>query len=269
VINEGSEEKNSGNQDRRGAPDDRQEQSENQDSDTQQVVLEQTDAYKNTKEHFDRLDIQHGTESGHHFEKHKKARAAFKESQSVRGSLPVEGATSQKVDVVDGQQKPKNAPGPVGFVDAQSRTVGSKVEDQDKDWGGEFVSVGKYAPQVIETDLLQSVKFREYVARRKEMLERKEKMKHPINAFLGKVGANKQGGVTAVSSPMRNYKAQFNMTAGSRQIKVPDLRPEAQQKSLGKKILKKIPIVKRVFKRSKVGGGLRMILYSFFHAMYL
>jgi hypothetical protein len=269
VINEDSEEKNSGSQDRRGAPDDGQEQSEDQDSDTQQVVIEQTDAYKNTKEHFDRLDIQHGTESGHHFEKYKKARAAFKESQSVRGSLPVEGATSQKVDVVDGQQMPKNAPGPVGSVNAQSRTVVSKVEDRDKDWGGEFVSEGKYAPQVIETDLMQSVKFREYVARRKEILERKEKMKHPINALLGKVGANKQGGVTAVSSPMRNYKAQFNMTAGSRQIKVPDLRPEAQQKSLGKKILKKIPIVKRVFKRSKVGGGSRMILHSYFHAMYL
>ena len=275
VIHGDSEEKHSGSQDRRGAPDDGQEQSEDQDSDTQQIVIEQTDAYKNTKEHFDRLDIQHGTESGHHFEKYKKARAAFKESQSVRGSLPVEGATSQKVDVVDDQQKPKNAPGPVGSVNAQSRTVsiplpgGSKVEDQDNDWGGEFVSEGKYAPKVIDTDLVQSVKFREYVARRKEMLERKEKMKHPINALLGKVGANKESGVTAVSSPMKNYKAQFNMTAQSRQIKLPDLRPEAQQKSLGKKILKKIPIVKRVFKRSKVGGGSRMILYSFFHAMYV
>ena len=274
VINDDSAEKNSGTQDRRGAPDDGQEQSEDQDSDTQQVVLEQTDAYKNTKEHFDRLDIQHGTELGHHFEKYKKARAAFKESQSVRGSLLVEGATSQKVDAVDDKQKPNNAPGPVGSDIAQSRTIsiplpgGSKVEDQDKDWGGEFVSEGKYAPQVIQTDPVRSVKFREYVARRKEMLERKEKMKHPINSLLGKAGANKEGAVTAVFSPMKNYKPQFNKTE-SRQIKVPDLRPEAQEKSLGKKILKKIPIVKRVFKRSKVGVGSRMILYSFFRAMYL
>jgi colicin import membrane protein len=272
VIDEDAEEKNSGSRDRRG-PDDGQEQAEDQDSDTQQVALQQTDAYKNTKEHFDRLDIKHGTKPGHHFEEYKRARAAVK-NQSVRGSLPAMGATSQKLDVVE----PKNAPGPIGSANAQSRTIsmplpeGIKGEDQDKDWGGEFVSEGKYAPSVIEADPVRSVKFREYVARRKEILERKEKMKHPINALLGKVGANKEGDVTAVlkkSSPMKNYKAQFNVTSASRQIKVPDLRPEAQKKSLGKKILKAIPIVKRAFKRSQVGGVSRIYLYSFFHTKYL
>ena len=83
-------------------------------------------------------------------------------------------------------------------------------------------------------------------------------MKHPIDALLGKnAGANnKVGDATAArftNSPMKNYKAQYNVTAvPPRQIKAPDIRPDAQQKTIGEKILKKVPIVNRVFKRSKV-----------------
>jgi hypothetical protein len=256
---------------------DRGGRAEDQDLDAQPIILEQTDAYRNTKEHFERLDIQHGKELGHHFEKYKETRNAFEESKETPGEgkgdrnvaqgqaspeiPPAKNDAGQRVGVVAGQQGTKIAPGPV----------------QGKDWGGEFVSGGKYAPKVIETDTFRSEKFRQYVARRKETLERNEKMKHPIDALLGKnVGANNKVGdvITAArvkNSPMKNYKAQYNITAPSRQIKVPDIRPEAQQKTLGEKILKKIPIVKRAFKRSKVCDESFMLMsyLSFFASLVL
>ncbi|KAL7550592.1 hypothetical protein ACHAWF_013812 [Thalassiosira exigua] len=104
-------------------------------------------------------------------------------------------------------------------------------------------------PNPLETDPVRAQKFQEYVARRKQTLERKEKMKHPIKAILGD-GTPIEGDTTTnmhkKKSPMNNYKSQMNAKPNR-----PDLRPEAQRKTVGEKVMRKIPIVKRAFQRSK------------------
>jgi len=111
-----------------------------------------------------------------------------------------------------------------------------------------------FVPHPFNQDPVRAKKFQEYVAKRKEMLERKEKMKHPFKTILGNAETKEENDMTFVhkkKSPMNNYKAQYKKTGTPRQGKVPDLRPEAQHKTVGEKVLKKIPIVKRAFKRSQ------------------
>ena len=186
--------------------------------DTPSAILEQTDAYKNTKEHFERLDVEKGKELGHHFEKYKAARQAFTDTRQTN-------VNPNKVDPIP-------------------HFGGESVGD-----GKEFFSDGR-KPAIIDLGDVQSVKFREYVARRKKMLEQKQKKTQPRFAWLGK---NEKGIVTLhgnITNPTK--RQQQKITNPNKRVKVPDLRPEAQQQSSVKKILKKIPIVKRAYKRSKV-----------------
>lgn len=116
-----------------------------------------------------------------------------------------------------------------------------------------------FVPHPFNQDPVRAKKFQEYVARRKEALEKKNKMKHPIKSITKKKeeqpeeGEEKKGqDMTFVHkkvSPMSNYKAQHKGTKAG--VRPPDLRPEAQHKTVGEKVLKKIPIVKQFVKRSK------------------
>ena len=194
---------------------------------TPSVILERTDAYKNTKEHFERLDVEKGKEVGHHFEKYKAARQAFTETRTNTQS------------VVDDPRQANGNPNKV-VPHFGGESVGK---------GKEFYSDGR-KPEIIDLGDVQSVKFREYVARRKKMLEEKQKKTQPRFAWLGK---NEKGVVTLhgnITTP--NKKVQKITNPNKRIHAVPDLRPEAQKQSSVKKILNKIPIVKRAYKRSKV-----------------
>ena len=107
-------------------------------------------------------------------------------------------------------------------------------------------------PQAFRIDDPDSAqRFSQFIDRHKKSLIRKEKMRHPIQSIVGSGGS--RGTVqTKESSPMRNYKAQMDkdLTANANK-KMPDLRPEAQpKKRVGQKILRNIPVVKRVFKRT-------------------
>jgi hypothetical protein len=197
--------------------------------DTPSAILERTDAYKNTKEHFEKLDVDKGKEVGHHFEKYKAARQS-------------------------GIDDPRQAIGNPNKVDPIPHFGGESVGD-----GKEFFSDGR-KPAIIDLGDVQSDKFREYVARRKKMLEQKQKKTQPRFAWLGK---NEKGVVTLhgnITYPTKQQ--QQKITNPNKRVKVPDLRPEAQQQSSVKKILKKIPIVKRAYKRSKVSVWLDHVIHS-------
>jgi hypothetical protein len=92
------------------------------------------------------------------------------------------------------------------------------------------------------------------------MLEQKQKKTQPRFAWLGK---NEKGVVTLhgnITYPTK--QEQQKITNPNKRVKVPDLRPEAQQQSSVKKILKKIPLVKRAYKRSKVSVWLDHLFHS-------
>jgi len=166
--------------------------------------------------------------------------------QSIRGNKPFTN---------DGQ--PTNS-GPIpivgkprGQVDEPQNPV-LPPHDQIAVGGDHFVNPFSADPE-------KAKKFNEYLARRKQKLERQEKLKHPIKSIIG--GAMKGtedekediSAIHAKKSPMRNYKSQYHPQPPrpAPGLKKADLRPEAQHKTIGQKVLKKIPIVNRAFKRSK------------------
>ncbi|KAL9180109.1 hypothetical protein ACHAXT_008079 [Thalassiosira profunda] len=118
------------------------------------------------------------------------------------------------------------------------------------------VGGGANVPNPFNNDPVRAAKFQEYIARRKEILERREKMKHPIKTILGKgpKGAENMGAVHQKKALQNNLKAQY---------KGPDLRPKAQHHKVGEKVLKRIPIVKRAFKRSKAEETMNDAALSF------
>lgn len=111
--------------------------------------------------------------------------------------------------------------------------------------GNTFVRPPPQAFRIDDADAAQ--KFADYIAKQKKSIIRKEKMRHPIQAIVGGGGSVR----TKDSSPMKNYKSQIDHGMKKSNQKMPDLRPEAQpKKGVGQKILGKIPIVKRVVKRT-------------------
>ena len=228
---------------------------------------ENTDAYKNTMKHFEALDEQHGKEKGHHFQKWKEEKAKERavdikpsEVRASRGYAQSKTAWQQKEfhppdadSYLMNEGKPHSGPIPLPLT--------RPVRGNAKVWTrkpGEPMPVGGDAsvPNPFHTDPVRAKKFQEYVARKKLMLERKEMMKHPIDTLLGTGKQQKEEEAEMAyierkkQSPINNYKAQYN-PAGHKGKRPPDLRPEAQKKTVGEKILKKIPVVKRAFKRSK------------------
>ena len=249
-------------------------------------AYKKTDAYKNTMKHFETLDVQKGKEKGYHWDKwqdeKKRAGSRFDGNNNDRptkkGADPPREKARSPAKIADYATEKKVTSGPV----ISSRTGGSiihkgnprtdpipltKVTGNTKVWGaGEHAARNSLpvggdvnAPNPLDTDPIRAKKFQEYVARKKKMLERKEKMKHPINTLLGTRKKEEddintkqnQALLQKKNSPMNNYKSQYINTPNIKNGKMPDLRPEAQKKTVGEKVLKKIPLVKRAFKRSK------------------
>jgi len=125
---------------------------------------------------------------------------------------------------------------------------------------GNFVRPPPQAFRIDDPDSAQ--KFAEYIAKQKKGIIRKEKIRHPIQAIVGGGGSNNGSVRTKESSPMKNYKAQVNHKKSNQ--KMPDLRPEAQQKKrVGQKILGKIPLLKKTVKRSHAFETLNDAALSF------
>ena len=243
-----------------------------------------SDAYKNTMEHFERLDKEKGAEKGHHYQKMKEDREAkMKEDAKRKKERDAKNKAEWDAKYQEMREAKMKEESEARRSDAQRPSGYKRIprEGDGIDERGEFEpGIRKYGQRnsgkerekilyrpppppppresipiggpAIELDPVRAKKFQEYMARRKKSLELREKMKHPIKTALGK-GESDMGSVHKKQSPMNNSKAQYDkkeFAAGEK--KKPDLRPQAQQKKgVGEKVLKNIPIVKRAFKRSK------------------
>jgi len=123
-------------------------------------------------------------------------------------------------------------------------------------------------PNPLTNDPDRQKEFQAFVAKRREKLMRKEKLKHPIKTILR--GKTEDIGKDMIDSSSGNTKivprADTAHNIESRKAlpkRVPDLRPEAQQTTTGQKVLSKVPIVKRAFKRSKAEETLNDAALSF------
>jgi hypothetical protein len=129
----------------------------------------------------------------------------------------------------------------------------------------------------IIDDPVNAQKFADFIARKKEKIDRKEKIRHPIQSILGGGNSSNQSIRTKNQSPMNKYKAKIKQhiaSASSSNIqpnqKKPDLRPEAQpKKRVGENVLRQIPIVKRAFKRTKSFETLNDAALSFTRSLLM
>lgn len=127
-------------------------------------------------------------------------------------------------------------------------------------------------PNPFNKDPVKQKQFQEFVAKERQKMLRKEKMKHPVKALLGNKAQNKKIGDRVkndgVPSPIQKQKSPAvsdpkKKTRIATGKKVADLRPEAQEKTTSQKILSKVPIVKRAFKRTKAEDMLNDAALSF------
>ena len=248
-----------------------------------------TDAYKNTVKHFHQIDKKESKPKGYHYDEWKKeseektmtARDKLMRKNNPPDQGGIEGSKDSGEDEDDEEEakprngdevdeeippyaksafgedgavqgdgagrKPNSGPIALGQKGKPSKWIPPPPPRDSMPVGGDI-----FVPNPFNTDPVRAKKFQEYVARRKEMQERREKYKHPIKAIMGGDKDEKEdiAALHKKKSPMNNYKSQFTPNQPKPKA-FPDLRAEAQQKSLREKMLKKIPIVKRAFKRSK------------------
>ena len=100
-------------------------------------------------------------------------------------------------------------------------------------------------PVAFRDDPIKAQKFREYLAKKRDKMQRFEKIKHPVG-----IRAEADSSVHLKSS----QKAKSEM---------PDLRPGAQHKKAGQSVLKNVPLVKRAYKRTKAFETLNDAALSF------
>jgi hypothetical protein len=187
------------------------------------------DAIKNTIEEMGKKDIKEGKEKGYHYKELMEQKK--REAELRREKLTV---------------------------------AANNNNNSNNDLGGIIVRPPPRAFRIDGPDNAQ--RFAEYIAQKKAKMIRKEKIRHPIQAIVGSGGgndSNSNGNVrTKDMSSMKNYKAQIHQKQQHQQK--PDLRPEAQPtKRVGEKILGKIPLVKRAFKRTPAFETLNDAALSF------
>jgi len=220
-----------------------------------------TDAYRNTMKHFEGLDKQKGKSRGHHFDEFKK--------EKERAGSRYDGnnnALQDKPEPIMNKAYPQTDQFPLTRL---NKNLG--VYDPSRP-PPPPPPPRSSLPVAFGNDPIRNKKYQEYIIRKKKLLARKEKIRHPFKTLLGRGNEHNEEEERKASmvghldqkemsfqkreSPTTNYKAQYKKQAALQQRwgerKVPDLRPEAQHKvTVGQKVLKKIPIVKRAFKRSK------------------
>jgi len=225
-----------------------------------------TDAYRNTMKHFHGLDKEKGKSRGHHWNEFQKEKERVGSRYDGNNDEPVQDKPTTT------KTHPQTDQLPLTRLKKNIGVYGPSHDDGLERPPPPPPLPRSNLPVAFGNDPVRNKKYQEYIIRKKKLLARKEKIRHPLKTLIGRgnehneeeemkasmVGLahleQKEMAFQKRDSPMANYKAQYKKQAALQrwgERKVPDLRPEAQHKSVGQKVLKKIPIVKRAFKRSK------------------
>lgn len=153
----------------------------------------------------------------------------------------------QKADVAMKREKQKE----VAYTDAYKGNI-AKAKDVSKTTAQPLhidtipVRGKDDLPAAFRDDPIKAQKFREYLAKKRDKLRRAEKIKHPFKS------------TRAEADPSVHVKSSQIVKSG-----MPDLRPDAQQKKVGETVFKKVPLIKRAYKRTKAFETLNDAALSF------
>ena len=200
--------------------------------------VHQTDAWKNTMKELQNTESQLGAEFLKWKHEHDaKLRAHAKSVENEKGKLNSK---------TNGDMKRESKV----LHDDSSRVQTNVKKEVVSQTNTNQIIVNQDAippPHVFPVNLPpeQEKKFKEFIEKKRQAAIKHERLKHPVKTLLGGRDIKKIKQDKKDPSPMNNYKSQYRPVSKSKPKA--DLRPEAQLKSTGEKILSKVPVVKRAF----------------------